>query len=312
MPQIRLAFAVAGQLDRGAGKLRLRGNQVQVREACRLRELTERRTVEQVVGRGPVRALAETRSGVRLRVEVDDERALAGFGQASGEIDRSRRLADAALLIRQRVDLRHVARVLSPTDAYGRRRSDAESRWESLPPCAEKASRRGCRQARPRAARRRDRPDPSRRSGRPRARPSRPDARAAGTTRRRRAEAPAPLRPRRRRRPSPAPRPGPGRPGRSEVPTGAENRTSVRSPRAGSPRARATPPRAGCPARRRPSPRRQSAPRQRGRCLHLATNPRAARGELRRGREWRSAPASRGRREASRQATGWITTNRFG
>ena len=72
-------------------------------------ELRERRAVEQVVARGAVRAHAEPGGRVRLRVEVDDERPLAGLREARGEVDRSRRLADAALLIRKRVDPGHAA-----------------------------------------------------------------------------------------------------------------------------------------------------------------------------------------------------------
>ena len=46
------------------------------------------------------RLLAEPRGGVALRIEVDDERPFAGLGQAGGKIDRRRRFADAALLVR--------------------------------------------------------------------------------------------------------------------------------------------------------------------------------------------------------------------
>ena len=66
-----------------------------------LRQLGERRAVEQVVARRAVRAHAEPGGRVRLRVEVDDERPLAGLREAGGEVDRGRRLADAALLVRK-------------------------------------------------------------------------------------------------------------------------------------------------------------------------------------------------------------------
>ena len=54
--------------------------------------------------RDAVRAAAEARGRVRLRVEVDEQAALAGLGEAGGEVDGGRRLADAALLVRDRVD----------------------------------------------------------------------------------------------------------------------------------------------------------------------------------------------------------------
>ena len=52
----------------------------------------------------PFARIAESRGGVRLRVEIDDERPLAGLGQAGGEIDGGRGLADPALLVRDCVD----------------------------------------------------------------------------------------------------------------------------------------------------------------------------------------------------------------
>ena len=50
-------------------------------------------------------AFAETGSCIRLWVEIDDERALASLGETRRKIDRGRRLADPALLVRERVDL---------------------------------------------------------------------------------------------------------------------------------------------------------------------------------------------------------------
>jgi hypothetical protein len=67
--------------------------------------------VEQVDARGSVCALAEARSRVRLWVEVDDERALARLGKAGGKVDRGRRLADAALLVRNCKNARHASSV---------------------------------------------------------------------------------------------------------------------------------------------------------------------------------------------------------
>ena len=75
-----------------------------MRSASACASFGERDAVEQVERRRAVRALAEPGSRVRLRVEVDDERRLAGLREAGGEVDRGRRLADAALLVRERVD----------------------------------------------------------------------------------------------------------------------------------------------------------------------------------------------------------------
>jgi hypothetical protein len=50
---------------------------------------------------------ADTARRVALRVGVDEQRALLGDGERGGEIDRRRRLADAALLIGNRDDSGH-------------------------------------------------------------------------------------------------------------------------------------------------------------------------------------------------------------
>ena len=50
---------------------------------------------------------SETRGEIGLRVHVDAEDAKALFLERSGEIDRRGRLADAALLVRDRDHLRH-------------------------------------------------------------------------------------------------------------------------------------------------------------------------------------------------------------
>src|SRR5262249_61984687 len=98
--QIPVAVVSVRQLDRRARELWLRGDEEEIRERGRLRERRQRRAVEQVVRRRPVRAHAETRGGVRLRIEVDDEGALARLRKASGEVNRGGRLAEARLLIR--------------------------------------------------------------------------------------------------------------------------------------------------------------------------------------------------------------------
>src|SRR5205085_9446414 len=123
--EVALAVAALRELDDCACELGFRRHEVEVREGGVLRELPKRRTVEQVVARGAVGAHAEPRRRVRLRVEVDDERPLPGLGEAGGEVDRSRRLADAALLVRERVDPGH-PRILA-TDPDGSR--DTSGAW---------------------------------------------------------------------------------------------------------------------------------------------------------------------------------------
>ena len=115
--EVALAVLALRELDDRAGELGLRGHEIEVREGRVLRQLGERRAVEQVVARRAVRAHAEPRGRVRLRVEVDDERALAGLREAGGEVDGGRRLADAALLVRERVDPGHAAIVATGPDA---------------------------------------------------------------------------------------------------------------------------------------------------------------------------------------------------
>ena len=65
----------------------------------------KRRFADQhVVGRAVAAAAvdAEAGRGVALRIEVDDQHALADRGQRGAEIDRGRGLADAALLVGER------------------------------------------------------------------------------------------------------------------------------------------------------------------------------------------------------------------
>src|SRR5262249_9500321 len=207
-----------------AGQLRLRRNQVEVRETRRLRELADRCSVEQVKGRRPVRMLAEPGSGVRLGIEVDDQRPLTGFGQARGEVDRRRGLADAALLIRECVDLRHAGSVLTPTDAYARGPYGVETPTALARVCAGRAVRRAHRRPPRRVAAPPSQRPRRPRKGRSRARPRRRAARAASTTRPPPAPAPAPLRQRRRRRRAPAPPPTSPRPCRRSGLEGAQPR----------------------------------------------------------------------------------------
>ena len=90
-----------------------------------LNDLRERRTVEEVVRRRAAGALAESRGRIRLRVEIHDKRPRAGLCKTGSEVDRRRRLPDAALLIRQRVDRAGHSRTLAfrPVGIGARRRA---------------------------------------------------------------------------------------------------------------------------------------------------------------------------------------------
>ncbi len=61
---------------------------------------------QHVIGRAVAVAAidAETRGGVALRIEVDDQDALANCRERGAQIDRCGGLADATLLIGQRQD----------------------------------------------------------------------------------------------------------------------------------------------------------------------------------------------------------------
>src|SRR6185436_10156792 len=59
-----LAVAVRRQLDGSAGQLGARGYDVEVLEAGRVDDFLERGTVQQVVGRRPVRTLTEARGRI--------------------------------------------------------------------------------------------------------------------------------------------------------------------------------------------------------------------------------------------------------
>ena len=69
----------------------------------------QRRFADQhVIGRAVAVAAidAETGRGVALRIEIDDQHALANRRECRAQIDRRGGLADAALLIGQRQDAR--------------------------------------------------------------------------------------------------------------------------------------------------------------------------------------------------------------
>ena len=116
--EVALSALECGEVHGRGGELGLGGHDVEVRDGSSVDELAERRAVEEIEGRVAVGTQSEPRGGVRLGVEVDDQTPLAGLGQAGGEVDGRRGLADAALLIRDRVDPgRHRPTVATQPDA---------------------------------------------------------------------------------------------------------------------------------------------------------------------------------------------------
>ena len=87
------------------------------RHRGRHHRLAQRRFADQhVIGRaGAVAAIdAETGRGVALRIEIDDQHALADRSERGAEIDRRGGLADAALLVGERQDARMAGRAVAP------------------------------------------------------------------------------------------------------------------------------------------------------------------------------------------------------
>src|ERR687891_506419 len=102
-----------------------------------------KRVVQKVVGRGPVRLLAEPGGGVGLRIEIDDERLGAGLRETRREVDRSGRLADPALLVREREDAPHRRDLIHASGRFlampGRRGKPAGvgwTLWRTKNPCS--------------------------------------------------------------------------------------------------------------------------------------------------------------------------------
>ncbi len=86
---------------------------MQPRHRGRDHRLAQRRFADQhVIGRAVAAAAidAETGGGIALRIEIDDQHALADRGERGAEIDRGGGLADAALLVGQRQDARMAGR----------------------------------------------------------------------------------------------------------------------------------------------------------------------------------------------------------
>src|SRR5574341_1853882 len=98
-----------GQLDLGPHEMLRGGDEIQELELGLADGLGERDPVEQDLVDGLVGLVApdaEGGAGIPLRVEVDEESAAVASGQRCGEVDGRRRLADAALLVRDRKSTR--------------------------------------------------------------------------------------------------------------------------------------------------------------------------------------------------------------
>ena len=101
-PQPGLPAERRDELDLGAGEVEAGRGDEQALDVGRLDAVLERHLVHQHVVHRRLEAAvldAEPGRGVALRVEVDDQRALAELGQAGADVDRRRGLADAALLV---------------------------------------------------------------------------------------------------------------------------------------------------------------------------------------------------------------------
>ena len=86
---------------------------------------------------------AEAGREIRLRVHVDAEDAIALLRERAGEVDRRRRLADAALLVRDRDHVRHRGITSNRCDADSRRVTADGGRSRHATPAMRVADRRG-------------------------------------------------------------------------------------------------------------------------------------------------------------------------
>ena len=110
--EVSLSAVSARQLDGRGCEVALRHHDVEVLERSRLRELRQGDAVEKVVRGRAVRPHSQPGRRVRLWVEIDEKHALARLGEAGAQVDSSRRLSDAAFLVRNGVDpCGHVARL---------------------------------------------------------------------------------------------------------------------------------------------------------------------------------------------------------
>ncbi len=111
LAQDLLATERGEQLALGRREVDVRGRDVDSRGLGRQDHLGQGRSaVGEDVGHRSLDGVevdAETRGQIRLRIHVDAQDAIALLGERTGEVDRRRRLADAALLVGDRDHVRH-------------------------------------------------------------------------------------------------------------------------------------------------------------------------------------------------------------
>ena len=111
--QAERAAGRRAEFELEAGQIHGRGRDVQPRHRGRHHGFAQRRFADQhVIGRAVAVAAidAEAGRGVALRIEIDDQHALADRRERGAEIDRGGGLADAALLVGERQDARMARR----------------------------------------------------------------------------------------------------------------------------------------------------------------------------------------------------------
>ena len=96
----------AGQVDRGHGDVDLA-----LLDHVADRDVVDEHVVHAALDLVGVDPLAHRQ--VALRVEVDGQDVVAGLGEGDGQVQRGRRLRDAALLVRERDDLRPALRLVA-------------------------------------------------------------------------------------------------------------------------------------------------------------------------------------------------------
>ena len=115
-PQLRFPSGNGHHLDFRAGQIAIRGQQGQVRHGRLERELIgilqggpvdcREHVVDSATGRG-LSSESDSAGQVRLGIDIDEEDAPVQGGECGGQIDRGRGLADAALLVDDRLYLLH-------------------------------------------------------------------------------------------------------------------------------------------------------------------------------------------------------------
>src|SRR5439155_9763307 len=101
--EVALSACTGRELDGSSREIALGGDEVEVREPRGPSQRGQVRAVQEVEGRGAVDTRAQPRGRIPLRVEIDQEDALARLREARADVDGRRRLADAAFLVGDRV-----------------------------------------------------------------------------------------------------------------------------------------------------------------------------------------------------------------